>query len=107
MLIGRIKSVPEVKKSNRGNTLATLIVDVDRNFKNPDGTLTTDTFCVTVWKGAAEEAQVMAEVGGLVVIKGRMNGKTYESEDGKTFYNVEIVAEKIDYLTKPKKNKKE
>lgn len=97
VLVGRMKSLPEVKTSSKGTSVATLLVDVDRNFKNADGSLTTDTFAVTLWRGAAEEASSRGYVGAKVAIKGRLNGKAYES-DGKTFYNVEIVAEKMEYL---------
>lgn len=98
VLIGRIKEVPEVTKTSKGNTVAHMILETDRNFRNEDGTMSTDQFRITVWKGAAEECASLCKPGDTIAIKGRLQGNKY-IKDGKTYYNQEVIAEYIDYLS--------
>ncbi len=53
-LVGRVKELPVSKTTSQGNTVAQLVLEVDRNFRNSDGTLSTDLFQITLWKGIAE-----------------------------------------------------
>ena len=98
MIIGKVKSMPEVKTTASGRTMATMVIDAERNFRNDDGTIGVDTFQVSIWRGAAEEAATFCKPGSLVAIKGRLTGTVNEKDDRK-FYNANIIAEKIDYLS--------
>ena len=97
VVVGRVKELPEVRKTAKGTTLTTLIVESDRNFRDEDGRYSTDVFSVTVWRGAAETAASLCKPGSMIAIKGRLSGRMVQ-KDERDFYFCEIIAENIDYL---------
>ncbi len=97
VVVGRVKELPEVRKTAKGTTLTNLIVESDRNFRDEDGKFSTDVFSVTVWRGAAETAASLCKPGSMIAIKGRLTGKLIQKED-REYYSTEIIAESIDYL---------
>ncbi|MEE3488879.1 MAG: single-stranded DNA-binding protein [Bulleidia sp.] len=97
VLIGRVAAKPEIRTTSRGNTVADMVLDVDRNFRNEDGTRDKDTFQITLWKGIAEEIASTVKIGQMVAVKGRLTGNANEKE-GRTWYNTNIIAERVDIL---------
>lgn len=96
-LVGKVKEIPEISTTSKGVPIAHMLVEADRNFRNEDGTLSTDVFKVTLWKGIAEECMDVCKPGSLVAIRGRLKSDSFET-NGKTYYNCEVVAEKVSYL---------
>ncbi|MBR2768609.1 MAG: single-stranded DNA-binding protein [Solobacterium sp.] len=72
VLVGRVKELPEIKTTSKGNTVASLIMESDRNFRDEDGNIGTDIFNVTVWRGAAEQAAALCKPGSVIAVKGRL-----------------------------------
>ncbi len=99
VLVGRVKELPKAKTTNNGNTVATLLLEVDRNFRNSDGTLGSDLFQVTLWKGIAETCLDVCVVNSIIAVKGRLQASVYETDKNKTFYNAEIIAEKVSFIS--------
>lgn len=100
VLVGRVKEIPEITTTSKGTTLARMLVETDRNFRNDDGTLSTDVFQVTLWRGIAEECSAICKPGSLVAVKGRLKGDQYE-KNNVNYYNTEIIAEKVSFLERP------
>ena len=96
-LVGKVKQLPDITTTSKGVPVAHMLVEADRNFRNEDGTLSTDIFKVTLWKGIAEEAIDICKPGSLVAIRGRLKSDTYDA-NGRTYYNCEVIAEKVSYL---------
>ncbi len=101
VLIGKIVSDVTLSSTAKGTQLANMDVEVERNFRNEDGTITMDLFRVTLWKGVAETCAAVAKPGMQVAIKGRLQGTTFDKNE-KTFYNTQIVAEKVEFLSELK-----
>lgn len=97
VVVGRVKEVPEVRKTAKGKLLTNLILESDRNFRDEDGNYSSDLFSVTVWRGEAETAASLCKPGSMIAVKGRLSGKLVQKED-REFYFCEIIAESIDYL---------
>ncbi|MBQ9327747.1 MAG: single-stranded DNA-binding protein [Solobacterium sp.] len=97
VVVGKVMELPEIKKTAKGNTVATILLECEKNFRDEDGMVGTDIFSVTVWRGEAETAREVLKPGSMVAIRGRMNGRSV-FKDGKTYRFVELVAEHIDYL---------
>lgn len=97
VIVGRVIETPQIRTTSKGQNVANLIVECDRLFRNDDGTLSTDFFSVTLWRGVAEECAAVCHVGSVVAIKARMQSNQVE-RGGMTFYNVEIIAEKVAFL---------
>ncbi len=100
VIVGRVIETPEVRTTPKGQNVAHLIIEADRLFRNEDGTLSTDIFSVTLWRGIAEECAAVCHVGSVVAVKGRMQSNQVE-RGGSVFYNVEIIAEKVAFLSDP------
>ena len=97
VIVGRVAEAPLVTTSSKGNSMAHMVVECDRPFRNEDGSLTTDKFKVFLWRGIAEECEAQCQLGSLVAVKGRLQSNNYERDD-KQYYNCEIVAEKVSYV---------
>lgn len=97
-LVGKIYAEPTMQKTAKGNTVAHMLVETDRNFRNEDGTLSSDIFQVTLWKGIAEECMSLCKEGSYVAIKGRLQANVYEKND-RSFYNCEVIAEKVSFIS--------
>lgn len=98
VLVGTVEQLPEIKTTSKGTTVAHMVVKTDRCFRNEDGTLSNDLFKVTLWKGIAEECVSLCKPGSLIGIKGRLSSSVHEKE-GKNFYNCEVIAEKVSFLS--------
>jgi single-strand DNA-binding protein len=98
VLVGKVKELPEVRTTSKGNTVADLILETDRSFRSDDGQIGTDCFKVVLWRGIAEETASIVKVGDLIGVKGRLQASVREKE-GLNFYNCEVIAEKVSFLS--------
>lgn len=98
VIVGKVKEKPIMKKTPNGITTATLLIEVERSFRNSNGEFETDVFAITLWRGIAEECQNY-EPGFLVGIRGRLQANVNQSNET-TYYNTEIIAEKLSILNR-------
>lgn len=75
VLLGKVKELP-VEEKLKGKYEAKIVVDVRRNFQNPDGNFTTDVMEVFLWRGIADYIHDVVKVGDYIHIIGR-----YEKEN--------------------------
>ena len=99
VLVGKIKETPELTTTPKGNTIAKLVMEVDHSFRNEDGTLRSDLFQVTLWRGIAEECASLCRPGDWISLKGRLEGGSYE-KNGATRYSAGVMAEKVEFLSR-------
>lgn len=95
VLVGRVSQAPQIKITASGNKLGSLMLDVDRGFRNSNGEYEKDCFHVILWRGIAETCCECCKVGSIVTVKGRLQAHNYDSKEGQTYYNAEIIAEKV------------
>ena len=96
VIAGKVAEKPEVITTARGNTMASMIVEAARPYRNEDGTQTSDRFRVILWRGIADECADLCSVGTEVVIRGRLQSNNRVIDDV-MYYNCEVVAEKVAY----------
>ena len=99
VIVGRIVRDLELKETENGNKVAQLTLAVPRSFKNMDGQYDTDYLPCVLWKGVAETTAEYCKKGDLVAIKGRLQTRNYETEDEIKHNIVEVVAEKVTFLS--------
>ncbi|MBR4455773.1 MAG: single-stranded DNA-binding protein [Solobacterium sp.] len=97
VVVGRLMQEPEIRKTTGGNTVASILLECDKNFRDEDGTIGTDVFHISVWRGAAEQAARVLKPGHMIAVRGRLSGRMVQKED-RTYYFCEVIAEHIDYL---------
>ena len=98
---GRLTKDVEVRYTTSEKTVATFSIAVGRDFKNPSiGEYETDFFNVVMWGKSAEQAGNTLKKGNKILVRGRMQNRSYESKDGTKRYITELVADKFEYLEK-------
>ena len=102
VVAGRLTSDPVVEETENGKKVSSITVAVPRSYKNVDGTYDTDFIRCTLWEGIAENTCEYCKKGDIVGVKGRIQTSSYETEDGNKKYAMEVVAEKISFLSSKK-----
>ena len=101
VLVGRIVKDPELKDTERGK-VTNITLAVPRSFKNTNGEYDTDFISCVLWKGVAESTAEYCKKGDLVGIKGRIQTRNVEFEDETYKQFVEVIAEKVTFLSSRK-----
>ncbi|MFN3995616.1 MAG: single-stranded DNA-binding protein [bacterium] len=100
-LIGRIVNEPTLKYSQQGKAVSTFSIAVDRTNEE------TDYFDIVSFDKQAEIASKYLTKGRLVMIEGRIQTRTYESQDGSKRKIYEIIVDNFRMLDKrPDQDKK-
>lgn len=95
MLVGRICNDIEIKEVKDGKRVCNLRIAVNKEFKNVDGSISTDFFNVSLWEALAEVAKDYFKKGIMVGIKGRILPKKEEIQSG-LFINVnDLIGDRI------------
>lgn len=102
ILVGRIAKAPELKETAKKKKYSHITLAVPRSFKNMDGSYDTDFIDCTLWDNMAKNTVAYCQVGDVVAIRGRIQSDIYE-KDGKKVYSLEVIAEKITFLTSKEK----
>ena len=103
VLVGRLTRDITVNKSDSGVKVATISIAVPRSFKNVEGVYDTDFIDCVAFDVIAENTSEYCNKGDIVGIKGRVQTKVIEKEEGKKENKLEIICEKITFLSsKPK-----
>lgn len=105
VLVGRLTRNITVNKSDKGVKVATISLAIPRSFKNMEGGYDTDFVDCVAFDNIAENTKEFCEKGDIVGVKGRVQSRTIE-KDGKTEYLMEIIAEKITFLSNKKGEEK-
>ena len=104
ILVGRLARNPEVQELENGKKVANITLAVPRSFKNHEGEYETDFIDCTLWNGVAENASLYCEQGDIIGVKGRLQKDSYE-KDGENRTRMNVVAEKVTFLSRKKKKK--
>ena len=107
VIVGRIVQDPELKETERGGKLANIVLAVPRSFKNSNGEYETDFINCTLWRGIAESTVEYCKKGDLVGIKGRIQTRDVELEDETHKKYVEVIAEKVTFLSSKRQEAEE
>ena len=107
ILVGRLTKDPEVVKTDSGKKISTVTLAVQRSFKNSNGIYETDFINCVLWEAIASNTSEYCHKGDIVGVKGRLQTRTYEKEDKTTHYVIEVVAEKVTFLSNKKTEEQE
>ncbi len=106
VFVGRLTKDPEIFETETGKKRTRIVVAVNRSFKNMDGIYETDFISCILWNGVAESTCEYCKKGDVVGVKGRLQTNTVE-KDGETKYYVEVIAEKVTFLSNKKEERSE
>ncbi len=105
-LVGRLVRKPRLGKSENGKTITTITLAVPRSFKNMNGVYDTDFIDCLCWDNVAINTSEYCDAGDIICIKGRLQSRVVtENEINKN--KMEVVAEKVTFLSSKKKKEDE
>lgn len=103
-LTGRVTQPVELKETSNGTAVTTINLAVKSDYVKKDEEPKPDFIPVTVWSKLAEVCADHLCKGYLVGVTGRLQRHTYDTAEGERRYVTEVVADKVEFLSKPKEN---
>ena len=107
-LIGRITRDLELRHTQSGIANVSFSLAVDKGLSRQkreefeaQGRPTADFPRVVVWGQMAENLARYCGKGSQIAVVGRIETGSYEDKDGKTVYTTDIVAENVEFLSRP------
>src|SRR5205823_9080429 len=97
-LIGNITRDPELRFTPSGQATATFGLAVNRRWQNrqtQDWEEATSFFDVVCWREMAENASESLTKGARVIVTGRLEQRSWESQEGEKRSKIEVVADEI------------
>lgn len=105
ILVGRLVKTPELELTDSGKKISTITLAVPRTYKNLNGEYDTDFIDCTLWTGVAENTSEYCKTGDILGIRGRIQSRIIEKDDGTKYKKMEIIAEKVSFLSSTKDKK--
>ena len=104
VIVGRMVRDPELRETEGGDKVTNITLAVPRSYKNVNGEYDTDFISCVLWKGIAENTVQYVKKGDLIGVKGRIQSRTITLDDETKRHYVEVVAEKVTFLSSGKKD---
>jgi len=102
VLVGRLTRNPEQRTTGTGKTVVGFGIAVNKRMKPQDGSPDADFFSVTAWDKTAEYVANYLTKGRLVAVEGALQSRKYPTSDGQNREVVEIIADSVQGLDRPK-----
>jgi single-strand DNA-binding protein len=99
-LVGNLTKDPELKFIPSGQAVANLRLAVNRKWKSAAGEWKEDVCFVgvVVWGKSAEACGENLSKGSPILVEGRLQSRSWETEDGQKRSIMEVVAERVQFL---------
>lgn len=94
-IIGNLTRGPETRVTQSGSSVCSFTVAVNRRGQDDK----TDFFRVSAWNKTGETCQKYLAKGRKVAVTGPVSVSTYTGQDGKTYANLEVMAQDVEFLT--------
>ena len=97
-IVGNLTRDPELRFTPSGAPVTTFGVAVNRRWQNRDNQQweeSTSFFNVTCWRDLAQNVSESLEKGSRVLVSGRLDQRSWETQDGEKRSVVEIVADEV------------
>ncbi|MBX5465781.1 MAG: single-stranded DNA-binding protein [Clostridia bacterium] len=101
VLVGRLVRDPELRYTPSGVAVCNFSLAVDRPFTNQQGERETDFIDIVTWRHLAETVANHLSKGRLVAVHGRLQIRSYETQDGQKRRVAEVVADTVRFLDRP------
>lgn len=102
-LIGNLTRDPELRYAPSGDAVVRFRIAVGRTFTTASGEQREDTCFVNVvaWRKLAEICGEHLSRGSKVLVEGRLQSRSWETQDGQRRSVIEVVADRVQFLTRP------
>jgi single-strand DNA-binding protein len=104
VLVGRITKDPEQKRTQNNIPVVSFTLAIDRQYSSESGDRQADFIQCVVWRKQAENVATYVKKGALLGIEGRIQTRTYETQNGETRYVTEVVCDSVSFLESKKQD---
>lgn len=101
ILVGRMVADPELKTTQTGLEVTSFRVAVDRPYSK-DGEKKADFIDVVAWRKTAAFICQYFSKGKPIAVKGSLQTRTYETQDGSKRYVTEVLADNVEFVPNSK-----
>jgi single-strand DNA-binding protein len=103
LVIGNLGRDPEMRYTPSGQAVTNFTVATNRRYTAADGETKEETewFRVSAWGRLAETCNQYLAKGRKVYVEGRLRSRSYETRDGQTRFENEIVANDVRFIGTP------
>jgi len=103
-LIGFVGNDPEVRETKSDATITSISLATTRSFKDSEGERQQDTewHRITCFNGIGKCVAEHVTKGAMIMVTGRIHYTKWADDKNVTRYGCEIIAEKVDFLSKAK-----
>ncbi len=100
MIIGRLGRDPELRYSQGGSPICSLVVATDESYTDRDGNKVdrTEWHRISVFQRLAETCSTYLAKGSLVYVEGSLQTRKWTDQQGQDRYSTEIKAQRIQFL---------
>jgi len=98
VLVGRITKDPEQKRTQSNIPVVSFTLAVDSRYTNDQGEKKADFIQCVAWNKTAEFMTNYVRKGALLGVEGRIQTRTYETNNGETRYVTEVVCDSVQSL---------
>ena len=102
ILVGRLVKSPEVITTESGKNMSYITLAIPRSYKNENGEYDTDFIDCVLWNAVAVNTSEYCKQGDVIGVKGRVQSRMVEDEEGNNYKKTEIIAEKVTFLSSKK-----
>ena len=108
-IIGRLGSEPEAKTISSGKTVTRFNVATSEFWVDRDGQKQerTEWHKVVVWNELAVNCERFLKKGLLVYVEGRIQTRSWETDQGEKRYTTEVVGNSVKFLEKASEGNKD
>jgi single-strand DNA-binding protein len=100
ILVGRLTRDPEARVTTGGKNVVDFSIAVNKRVKS--GESDADFFRIVAWEKTAEYVSNYLGKGRLVAVDGRLQSRKYTASDGSNREVVEVVADTVQSLDRPR-----
>ena len=101
--IGRLVREPEVRFTQSNKQVVSFTIAVNKKFKNDEA----DFIPVVAWEKTAEFIAKYFRKGQQIAIEGRLQTRSYEDNEGKKRFVMEVLAEQVHFAGEKKEGQQE
>ena len=98
-IIGNLTREPELRTTSSGISVCSFTVAVNRRKTQNQQQPEADFFRVTAWRELGENCAKWLIKGKKVAVVGPVSVSTYQGQDGKTYANLEVTAQDVEFLS--------
>jgi len=98
-IIGNLTRDPELRTTPSGATVCSFTVAVNRRKTQNNQQPEADYFRVSAWNKLGENCSKYLAKGRKVSVVGAVSVNTYQGQDGKTYANLNVMANEVEFLS--------